>query len=219
MSARAQVQTPARDFAGLKEAHRREKRRHLEAAAARVFAQKGFRQATVADVARAAGVSSGAIYLYFSSREELLFATVLAEIDDLEARMRAVLADPAPADAALRAMMDAYLAFWQERPQGFGMLMAGLEREARAKADPELVAAYDRRALGCLALVRDVVVRGMDQGTLRPGDPTEVADAVWSACHGVLQLATSGGEQRFLGRDVQRLFAATGDALLDGVRA
>lgn len=219
MSARAQAGAPAQDFAGLKASHRREKRRHIEAAAARVFAEKGFRAATVADVARAAGVSSGAIYLYFSSREELLFATVLAEIDDLEARMRAALADGAPADVALRAMMDAYLAFWRERPQGFRMLMAGLEREARAKADPELVAAYDRRALGCLALLRDVVSRGMAAGTLRPADDTEVADAIWSACHGVLQLAASGGDERFLGRDVERLFAATGDALLDGVRA
>ena len=45
----------------------------------------------MADVARAAGVSTAAIYLYFSSRDELLFATAVSEIDELEARMSAAL--------------------------------------------------------------------------------------------------------------------------------
>ena len=40
-------------------------------AAAKVFAEKGYHQATMDDVARSIGVSKGAIYLYFKNKEEL----------------------------------------------------------------------------------------------------------------------------------------------------
>jgi TetR/AcrR family fatty acid metabolism transcriptional regulator len=43
-------------------------------AAERVFAQKGFAEATISDVAREAGLSDATIYEYFTSKEELLFS-------------------------------------------------------------------------------------------------------------------------------------------------
>jgi AcrR family transcriptional regulator len=42
-------------------------------AAARTFYEKGYLSATLADVANAAGVTKGAIFHYFSTKEELLF--------------------------------------------------------------------------------------------------------------------------------------------------
>jgi TetR/AcrR family fatty acid metabolism transcriptional regulator len=43
-------------------------------AAERVFAEKGFQDATISDVARQAGLSDATIYEYFASKEELLFS-------------------------------------------------------------------------------------------------------------------------------------------------
>jgi AcrR family transcriptional regulator len=43
-------------------------------AAERIFARKGFQEATISDVAREAGVSDATIYEYFPSKEELLFS-------------------------------------------------------------------------------------------------------------------------------------------------
>src|SRR5687767_13513833 len=48
------------------------RREQLLDAAARVFLAKGLAQATVADIAEAAGVGKGTIYLYFTSKTELL---------------------------------------------------------------------------------------------------------------------------------------------------
>jgi AcrR family transcriptional regulator len=211
-------QAEASPFASLKQEHRDAKRRLIESAAASVFAQKGYRGATVADVAKAAGISAGAIYLYFASREDLLFATVLGEIDELEKRMRASLDGGARADEAMRSMMGAYFGFFRERPEGFRMLTAGLEREARLKADPELVADYDARALRCLELLHGVIGRGIEEGTFRGGDAWELTHAVWGACHGMLQVAIAQSPDRFVGFDVKRLFDRTTDALLVGIK-
>jgi TetR/AcrR family fatty acid metabolism transcriptional regulator len=49
-----------------------DKREAILRAATKVFAQKGFFSAQVADVARAAGVAAGTVYLYFRSKDELL---------------------------------------------------------------------------------------------------------------------------------------------------
>lgn len=161
-------------WAQLKEQHRCHKRGVIEAAAATVFAEKGFARATVADVAKAAGITPGTIYVYFNSREELLFATVLAEIDDLENRMRRVLTPGEDPASAVRQMMQAYFEFCCERPAGFQMLIAGLGQPARAKASPELVAEYDRRTGICLALLHEQLRDGMQQGAFRAGDAWEL---------------------------------------------
>src|SRR5689334_10075836 len=153
--------------AELREQHRNEKRERIEQAAARVFAEHGFREAGIADVAREAGVATGSIYNYFASKEELLFATTFAEIDELERRMAAAIDPTAPADEQLRAMIGAYHGFYRDRPEGFRMLMAGLERSSRDKGGAEAVAEYDRRALGCLRLLHDVLDRGIRDGTFR----------------------------------------------------
>src|SRR3982751_4883935 len=48
------------------------KRDSILRAAIDVFAERGFFNAQVADVARAAGVAAGTVYLYFRSKDDLL---------------------------------------------------------------------------------------------------------------------------------------------------
>src|SRR6058998_2074295 len=48
------------------------RRTQILAAAALVFARKGFDRATVTEIARAAGLAEGSIYNYFRSKGELL---------------------------------------------------------------------------------------------------------------------------------------------------
>ncbi len=52
-------------------AHEHEIRERIVAAAVRVFSDKGYHSATIADVCRESGLSVGAIYTYFSGKEAL----------------------------------------------------------------------------------------------------------------------------------------------------
>jgi AcrR family transcriptional regulator len=56
-------------------AHEQEVRDRIVAAAVRVFSDKGFHAATIADVCRESGLSVGAIYTYFSGKEALFRQT------------------------------------------------------------------------------------------------------------------------------------------------
>jgi TetR/AcrR family transcriptional regulator, fatty acid metabolism regulator protein len=59
------LQQPVRAAAG-------DKREAIMRAATKVFARSGYFNSKVADIARAAGVADGTVYLYFKSKEEIL---------------------------------------------------------------------------------------------------------------------------------------------------
>ncbi|WP_335970356.1 MULTISPECIES: TetR/AcrR family transcriptional regulator [Streptomycetaceae] len=54
--------------------HRAAKRAEIVAAARRCFSREGFHQTSMPDIAAAAGVSAGAPYRYFASKEEIILA-------------------------------------------------------------------------------------------------------------------------------------------------
>src|SRR4051812_16776203 len=72
-------------------------RDELLAAALKVFAQRGYEQASVDEVAAAAGYSKGALYHHFAGKEELLLA-VLDERIDAPMRAMVALLESAPPD-------------------------------------------------------------------------------------------------------------------------
>ena len=59
--------------------YKEEARTRILTAANQVFGEKGYRQATMDDVAKKLGVSKGALYLYFASKEELFDAICRSE--------------------------------------------------------------------------------------------------------------------------------------------
>ena len=52
-------------------------------AARKVFAKKGFSNATVDDIASAAGVAKGTIYLYYESKRDIYFAALKFGIEQM----------------------------------------------------------------------------------------------------------------------------------------
>ena len=73
------------------------KRESILRAATRVFARNGYFNSKVADIARAAGVADGTVYLYFKSKEEILhsiFDQNMAEAIAADRKLIARLSDP-----------------------------------------------------------------------------------------------------------------------------
>jgi TetR/AcrR family fatty acid metabolism transcriptional regulator len=73
------------------------KRESILRAATRVFARNGYFNSKVADIARAAGVADGTVYLYFKSKEEILhsiFDQNMAEAIAADRKLIGKLRDP-----------------------------------------------------------------------------------------------------------------------------
>lgn len=71
-----------------------ERPREILEAAFNVFADKGLRTATMQEIAEAAGITKGTIYLYFESKEALFVETVRAQFEEIEALFPAIALEP-----------------------------------------------------------------------------------------------------------------------------
>ncbi len=75
------------------------------AAARKVFATKGFRDATVDDIAAEAGIAKGTVYLYYPSKKEMYLAALKQGLEELRQRTGAAMQAAAGAQAKLRAFV------------------------------------------------------------------------------------------------------------------
>jgi TetR/AcrR family transcriptional regulator, fatty acid metabolism regulator protein len=88
----------ARRLAAVRSAGTADKRDLILRAATRVFAQNGFFQSQVADVAKVAGVAAGTVYLYFKGKDDLLVSIFERSMSEVIGEGRAAvdgIADPA----------------------------------------------------------------------------------------------------------------------------
>lgn len=78
-----------------------DKRAQILAGARQVFFERGFDAASMGDIARAASVSKGTLYVYFEDKEDLFTALVASECGETAERMFVVDADDEDVEAAL----------------------------------------------------------------------------------------------------------------------
>lgn len=81
------------------------KRELIFEAATRVFAEKGYQYATIADIAKAAGISTGLIYTYFENKLDVLLSIILNFLQTLNAANQEMLSRAQGALARLHAVL------------------------------------------------------------------------------------------------------------------
>jgi len=90
--------------------------RIMNAAITRPFAQNGYHQATMAAVAREAGVAAGTIYLYFKSKDDLLISIFEEKVQKFIDEFHRQLAQEESAEIKLRKLVQLHLFEMQNRP-------------------------------------------------------------------------------------------------------
>lgn len=147
-------------------------REKVLAAARRLFAERGYEGATIRDIARAAGMSTGAVFASFTDKADLFGEILEAEQVVLRDVMRAAAAEHAGYEAIL-AMFDAAAELHMGELALFQAAMVALwtpglapvlrRRLERRQVTP-LIAAAVKQELGC-------------EGA--PIDAAQVADLLW----------------------------------------
>src|SRR3979411_2873402 len=120
----------------------REARDELLAAALRVFARRGYRDAGVDEIAADAGYSKGALYWHFSGKAELLM-TLLEERIDAPMRDRVALLASAPPERDMS--VEATREFARQLDEESEAMLLEREYWTLAIRDPELRARYAER--------------------------------------------------------------------------
>jgi len=153
---------PRRRAASAPSRAREDKRDRLLDAARLVFARTGFFSAQVADVARAADLAAGTVYLYFRNKDDLLISLFDRTMREALADGRAALRDTADPVRRLHRLAELHL----------GRL--GRDRDLAVVFQIELrqstkfMARFSTTLLGdYLDLIREVIVDGQAKNVLR----------------------------------------------------
>ena len=143
-------------------ADRADKREAILRAAIDVFADRGFFNAQVADVARTAGVAAGTVYLYFRSKDDLLVSIFDRVMHEAIADGRAVVAPQEDPVERLRAIARLHL----DRMGRDRSLAVVFQVELRQST--KFMERFSATALReYLGIIRDVIVDGQARGAFR----------------------------------------------------
>lgn len=153
------------------EAHLAARRRQILDAARACFLRKGFQATSMQEVIEEAGLSVGAVYRYFSGKEEIVTAVAEDATDRVIAAFARFAADPEP--VPLLEAVDRALAYAEAETGPGGAFPLALEVWAGAARDPALHALmatrYGPMRGSFVALAR----RARERGELPPD--TDVA--------------------------------------------
>ncbi|EGX56818.1 TetR family transcriptional regulator [Streptomyces zinciresistens K42] len=116
------------------------RRAQIFEAAAGVFARQGYHNARMDDIVRASGLSKGALYWYFKSKEELATGLVHQMLSHEAEAMRAVMASGAPAADRLQVLVRAFSGDLTKNPERASL---ALELLALARTIPDIRGCFD----------------------------------------------------------------------------
>jgi AcrR family transcriptional regulator len=171
------------DRPNLRSQAKRRTREKILAAARRLFAERGYEASTIRDIAKTAGMSTGAVFASFTDKSDLFTEIAEAEQADLQQAMRLAIGE-LTGKAAILAMLDAATLHQAHSIALVQAVMSalwtpGLAEKARKR--------LDRRPV--TPLIAAAVREELDDPSI---DATFVGEMIWDGYLGVLRRAALG---------------------------
>lgn len=164
----------------VEERWREERRGRLLDAAARVFSRHPYGQASMDEIAHEAGVGKPTLYRYFPGKDALFAAVFIEALDELEARLDAVLGREDGVEARLVGLVAAILPIFRDH-----LVPLRLLDEAGASADQSRRRIFRDRKARIGGRIAAALREGVSRGELREVDPDRTAELmigmIWSA--------------------------------------
>jgi AcrR family transcriptional regulator len=158
-------------------AREKEQRRKIIATAERLFREIGFQKTTVADIARALGMSPANVYRFFSAKSEITQAVARQMMGEVEEACRKIALGPGDAETRLRGLVATNEAMNAARyvtdRKLHDMVETALEENWPIIA--EHIDQIDQS-------IEIIIASGMGSGEFAAGDAKLVAGLVHTAC-------------------------------------
>ena len=131
-------------------------------AALRIFAEKGFQNATITEISKEARVSEATIYEYFGTKEDLLFAIPEKISNETFEKSTKVIPYIKGVEGKIRAILLFYVQLYQSNPHYSALVLLQLMSNKRFRQTPAH-AAIRRSSHGLL----DCIKEGIEDGTFK----------------------------------------------------
>lgn len=154
-----------------------DKHRRIIEAAVKVFAKNGFYNSKVSEIARAANVADGTIYLYFQNKDDILITLFEEEMQNILDAMRAAIAEhDNPADK-LKAFAMAHLSLLQNNAELAEIIQVELRQSSKFMKEY-----HNEKFYEYLNLISGIIREGQAKGIFRSDiEPGIAKRAIWGA--------------------------------------
>ncbi len=139
-----------------------DKRERILEAATRIFADKGFFNAKISDIARAAEVADGTIYLYFKNKDDILIQIFEQMADRHLANIRSRVSAGSDAVDKLRRFIQYHFETVERYPQLAEVITIETRQSSKFMKDY-----VPKRFFAYLDMVADLIVEGQKNGLIR----------------------------------------------------
>jgi AcrR family transcriptional regulator len=141
-------------------------------AALRCFAELGYEATRIRHIAERAGVSEGALYRHYPSKEAVAHALFDEHMGAYAARLRSVADTDQTVEQRLRSVIRTSFESYRANPDGINFIL--LQK-------PRLIAGWLPNPAFPLDIIEEIIREGQRQGVLRDGQPNLLA-AIFLGC-------------------------------------
>ncbi|MEX2235706.1 MAG: TetR/AcrR family transcriptional regulator, partial [Cyclobacteriaceae bacterium] len=191
-----------------KEREKEHRREEILNAAQRVFFEKGLQTATMDEIAEAAELSKGTLYLYYKSKEDLYLGVMIRGMDILYNMFTEATSTNEPTIVKIKNLGDMYYRYFKEHRSFFRMFYFFQNPLFHTQVSQEMMGLCQAGNQKVWKLVIDLIQRGIDEGDIRPEvDPAECAVILWSNSNGIMMRMDTQEEyfKNVLGVDLERV--------------
>ena len=163
------------------------RRQSILDAARDIFWRKGYARATVAQIAQAAELAPGTLYLYFTGKDALYVELLTEGYELLEQRLKAQLAQESDPRSAAAALIDVLFDFAREHPQYFEIIFFVLQRENAQDWEGNFPAQQVDRLQRWRSACQDAALAVLERANFAPAHRREaIVEALWGMLAGVV---------------------------------
>jgi AcrR family transcriptional regulator len=168
-----------------------ERRAEILAAAKAMFIAEGYAMVTTRKLAERVGISQTGLYVYFQSKEEILYALSQATFAKLGEALRAAVEGVAPGPELLRRLARAYIEFGLANRDEYELTFMASDAPLKPfHEDKDLTRPFEQQGVGLQAylIVQEQVQRLQAAGVIAEPDPAIATQTIWVALHGLVAL-------------------------------
>jgi len=162
-----------------KQRERLNRRNGILEAARSVFAQKGYEHATIEEIAERAEFSKGALYNYFSNKEEMFLALLEEGFAEFERQVETSFLNKRALRGCCKQFARLALQYFEENPEDLTIIFKeNLQMKIKLLGEFRERFAHRRERLG--EIIAKPLRDGMKKKNIRKIDPVQLVEVFWN---------------------------------------